>query len=251
MRGRAASVSPAAGARLGRIGSFSFTPGIWPTLGAALLIALTLSLARWQTNRGDEKAALQRLLEARFAETPVVLTGSVPSAEPLVYRHVRAAGEWIAEGQVFIDNQVLEGRAGYHVITPLRISPQGDAVLVNRGWIARGPDYPRPPAVPVPSGPVKVSGTATVPPRRVLELAPDTVAGNVWQNLSIERYRARTKIAALPVVVLADSPAPGLAPVRERPDTGIARHREYALTWLSLAITALALWLGLNVKRRR
>ena len=48
----------------------------------------------------------------------------------------------------------------------------------------------------------------------------------------------------LPVVVLASPPAPGLAAVEERPDAGIAKHREYALTWFSLAATVAALWVG-------
>ena len=220
-------------------------------MGAALLIALTLSLGRWQTHRAEEKQSRQALLDARIAETPVVLTGSVDSAEPLLFRRVHAAGEWIAQGQVFIDNQVLEGRAGYHVVTPLRLTGRTDAVLVNRGWIARAPQYPLPPAVGVPAGRVQVSGVATLPPKRFLELASNTMQGNVWQNLSVERYRAQTGIAILPVVVLADAASQGLVAVREKPDAGVDRHREYALTWFSLAATTLALWIALNLKRRR
>jgi surfeit locus 1 family protein len=220
-------------------------------VGAALLIALTLSLARWQVHRGDEKEARQALLDARVAGAPLTLGGPVDSAEPLLYRRVRASGEWIARGQVFIDNQIVGGRAGYHVVTPLQLSGNAGAVLVNRGWIARGPDYPRAPAVAVPPGPVQVSGLATLPPKRYLELGAQTVQGEVWQNLSLERYRAQTGIAILPVVVLADAATPGLTPVREKPDAGVEKHREYALTWLSLAATTLALWIALNLKRAR
>lgn len=231
-----------------RIGAYAFSPGPWPTLGAVLVIALTSWLALWQTNRGDEKAARQALLEARVREPAVVLTGAVKDAEPLLYRRVRAVGEWIAAGQVFVDNQVFEGRAGFDVVTPLRLEASGDAVLVNRGWIARGAEYPRAPSVDVPQGRVFVEGTAALPPRRFLELSADTVADGVWQNLSIERYAQRYRMALLPVVILSDR-QPGLEPVREAPDSGEARHREYALTWLSLAMTTLVLWVALNVKR--
>ena len=234
-----------------RIGAFSFVPRAWPTIGAVLLIALTVSLGRWQAHRAEEKQALQALLEARSRETPVVLTGSVASAEPLLHRRVRAAGEWVPEGQVFVDNQVLDGRAGYHVVTPLKLQGREESVLVNRGWIARGPQYPRPPDVAVPGGRVEVSGMAVLPPRRYLELAAETVTGNVWQNLSIERYRSRTGRAVLPVVVLADNAAAGLVPVRDKPDAGVEKHREYEWTWFSLAATALVLWVVLNLKRTR
>jgi surfeit locus 1 family protein len=234
-----------------RLGAFAFSPRIGPTIGAAVAIALTLSLGRWQADRAQEKEARQALLEARMSETPVLLTGAVDSPEPLVYRHVRAAGQWVAEGQIFIDNQIVEGRAGFHVVTPLRLEGRKEAVLVNRGWVARSGDYPRAPGVAVPSGRIEVAGVATLPPKRVLELSADTISGNVWQNLSIERYRNRTGNPVLPIVILADRPARGLMAVRERPDAGIAKHREYALTWFALAATVLALWIVLNVRRAR
>ena len=79
----------------------------------------------------------------------------------------------------------------------------------------------------------------------------DTVTGNVWQNLDLERYRHRAGIEILPVVVLAESAGAGLAPVRERPDAGVEKHREYALTWFSLAALATVLWLALNTRRAR
>src|SRR4051812_5061899 len=104
-----------------RIGKLAFKPSGWPTLGAAALIALTLYLGTWQTHRGDEKEERQRLLEARARETPVVLTGSVAAAEPLLFRRIRAAGEFQPAGQFYVDNQVHQGRAGYHVYTPLRL----------------------------------------------------------------------------------------------------------------------------------
>ncbi len=221
------------------------------TAAALAFIALTLSLSRWQVNRGEEKAARQTLLEARMAEAPVRLTGAVASAESLMYRHVRAGGQWMADRQIFIDNQIHEGRAGFNVITPLQLDGTTDAVLVNRGWLARGSSYPRPPDAPAPPGHVEVSGLATRPPARYLELSPQTVTGNVWQNLSIEKFRERSGLSLLPVLVLQEGTTTGLTAVRERPDAGIAKHHEYALTWLALAITALVLWVALNLRRVR
>ena len=47
---------------------------------------------------------------------------SIAPDEPLLYRHVRAAGEYDAAGQIYLDNQVMQGRAGYFVVTPLSAS---------------------------------------------------------------------------------------------------------------------------------
>jgi surfeit locus 1 family protein len=242
------SVSLAGGGRAMRAGPFAFTPGLVPTLAAAALVALTVALGVWQKHRGDGKERVQALYEARMSEAPLRLTGPVASANPLLFRRVAARGRWIARGQVYIDNQVHEGRAGFAVVTPLAIAGGKAVVLVNRGWIERNADYPRPPRVAVPEGAVEVEGLATLP-ARFLELSPDVIQGSVFQNLAIDRYRRWSGMDVMPFVVLADVPAPGLAALRERPDAGVAKHREYELTWFLLAATAGALWIGLNVRR--
>jgi surfeit locus 1 family protein len=92
---------------------------------------------------------------------------------------------------------------------------------------------------------------ATLPSSRFYELSSQTVSGPVWQNLTIERYSATVRGPVLPVVLLADVADPQLVALRETPDSGVAKHREYALTWFSLAATTLVLWIVLNVKRTR
>jgi surfeit locus 1 family protein len=228
-----------------------FAPRLVPTLAAVVMIALTVWLGRWQTHRAEEKEARQAMFDARLREAPVALGADSGPAEALLYRRVRASGEWIAAGQVFIDNQVHQGRAGFNVITPLRLAGSDRAVLVNRGWTARTPAYPAAPEVRVPAGPVTLEGIATLPPVRFLELSSETVAGNVWQNLTLARYAERMHQRVLPVLVLADTAGEGLAPVRERPDFGIERHREYALTWFSLAATLAVLWIVFTFRRER
>lgn len=213
------------------------------------MIALTLWLGNWQLNRAQEKRERQALLESRMNDNPLTLTAAGRDPQPLLYRRVRAAGRWLAARQFYVDNQIREGRAGFHVITPLELAPGPGVLLVNRGWIARTAEYPRAPAVAVPAGRVEVAGVAMRPPARYLELSPQTVMGDVWQNLSIERFASASGLAVAPVVVLLDSPPQGLAAVSEKPDAGVAKHIEYAFTWFALAATAFALWLALNLKR--
>ncbi len=232
-----------------RVAGLVFAPHPIPTLAAVAMVALTVSLGNWQSGRAREKATLQALLEKRAGEAPLVLTGAAGGAEELRFRRVRARGRFVADGQVFVDNRIHGGRAGFHVVTPLAIAGSQALLLVNRGWIARTAAYPAPPEAPVPSGDVTVEGLATVPPARVLELSGATVTGSVWQNLSTARYAAQVRRDVLPVVLLAAPPGPGLAAVAEKPDTGIAKHHEYSLTWYSLALTVVALWVGLNLRR--
>jgi surfeit locus 1 family protein len=234
-----------------RAGPYAFTPRLVPTLAAAAFIALTVYLGRWQAHRAAEKLERQAEYEARMSEPPVRLAGPVEAAGPLVYRRVRAAGRWLAGRQVFVDNKVHAGKAGFEVVTPLAIAGGHEAVLVNRGWVARDAGYPRPPQVEVPTGEVTVTGLASEPPARFIELGPGAISGNVFQNLTVERYRQWSGMRVLPFVILADDPGPGLAAVTEHPDAGVEQHRQYEATWFLLAATALVMWVALNLHRPR
>jgi surfeit locus 1 family protein len=233
-----------------RIGRWSFAPRVVPTIAAVAFIALTGYLSRWQAHRAEEKEQRQAVYDQRMGEPPLQLTGPVGDPSAILFRRVRVDGEWIAEKQVFVDNQVEQGRAGFDVVTPLRIAGSDAVVLVNRGWIARSADYPRPPKVDVPPGRAHVEGLAALPPARFVELVPEeAIIGSVFQNLSLDRYRKWSGIDVLPVEVFADPPGPGLVAVHDRPDAGADQNRQYEATWFLLAATAGALWVGLNLRR--
>jgi len=236
--------SPSVSAR-----GLSFRPRLVPTLAAIAMVALTASLGRWQLGRAGEKTAIQSLLEARMAERPVAVAGAI-DAESMRYRRATAAGEYWPEGQVFIDNQQDQGRAGYHVLTPLALAASGPYLLVNRGWVARGAQYPKPPAVDVPRGRVEVAGLLAPPVKRFLELSSDVIDGPVWQNLKLDQWRVRTGKEALALVLVAETPGAGLSRVIERPAENIDKHRGYAFQWFALAVAVVALWLAVNWRKR-
>lgn len=230
----------------------SFKPGLWPTVAAALTIGITLHLANWQRERAAGKRILQHELEERISASPIIVDEAALDAESLKYRRTVVQGQWLPKGQIYLDNKTDGGVAGYQVITPLQPKGSKKSVLVNRGWIARGPMYPVPPAAPTPSGQVEVEGMIILPTRHFLELSATSMEGNVWQNLTIDRYRHNRELDVLPFVVLASKITPDSSPalkrLDERPDAGVDKHVEYMLTWLSLASTVLILWFALNLK---
>lgn len=236
----------------------SFTPSLLPTLAALIAVLLTLYLAIWQQGRATEKRALQAEYSARTQAPPVILSSGlekIKDANEYRYRLARARGEWQASNQIFIDNKFsVGGVAGYHVITPLKIADSNSVVLVNRGWVARTASYPAPPEANPPVGEVELQGQLTVPSKRFLELSANAVQGNVWQNLTIERYQQAMKMDVLPWILLASKispPSMQLTLQSERPDAGVEKHIEYMLTWYSLALTVVALWIGLNLRIQR
>lgn len=225
-----------------------FAPTPIPTLAALVAVMLTGYLGFWQQGRAAEKRGLQAEFDARAGE-PQVKIGSNTRDPGLRYRQGIAEGEWLASAQIYIDNKVNQELAGYHVITPLKLAGSDSYLLVNRGWIARGSTYPVPPIAEVASGPVKISGQLSVPTTRFLELSPQSIQGKVWQNLTPERYRDTMRLDVLPFVLLAQQTVPPLQAVSERPDARADKHTEYMLTWYSLAVTVIGLWVGLNTRQ--
>lgn len=229
------------------IRTLRFSPAPVPTVAALLAVMLTGYLGHWQQTRAAEKHAMQQEFNTRAAEPPVVLD-SWANDPTLRYRAAIAEGEWHPKGQIYVDNQVRNGIAGFHVITPLKLRRNNAYVLVNRGWIARGAAYPNPPVAPV-SGTASVTGRLSVPSSRFLELSNQSVQGSVWQNLTIERYRSAMNLEMLPYVLIAKNAEFPLEPVVERTDAGEDKHLEYMMTWYSLAVTVTILWVALNTHR--
>lgn len=226
-----------------------FRPRLWATLLAATLVPVFVSLGQWQLAKAHAKESAQALLDERGRGATVALPREpVTDLEALHLRPVSVRGEYDAAGQILIDNQVLRERAGYHVLTPLRMEGSSMRVLVNRGWIPAPAERGQPPRVEVAAGLVTVSGIAVRPSRKFFQLAADTApagAGAVWQNLDLDRYRSLSAHPVQPLVVQMAPESEGGGFVREWPrlDARHERHLSYAYQWFGFAGATVALWL--------
>jgi surfeit locus 1 family protein len=219
------------------------------SIAAAAFIALTIALGAWQTRRAEEKLEAGRRVDemARAPALQVPATRIEPAG--VERRRVAARGTFVARGTFFLDNKTMRGVAGYHVVTPLRLDGSGASVLVNRGWIAAG-ERSRLPEVPTPEGVQTIEGVAVVPSSRFLELGPESESGRVRENLVVSREEKRLGLSLQPFVIEQTSDAgDGLVRAWERPDTGVDRHRSYALQWYSFAALAAVLYVILGFRR--
>jgi len=222
-----------------------------PVLAALAGIALTAAAGSWQIDRAHQKQRLQARYERAMTAPPVRLGATGANIDDLLMSRVAVAGSFVRGGMVLLDNRTRNGVPGYEVIMPLRIEDSARQVLVNRGWIAAGPDRAHLPDIRTPEGRVEVLGTAAVP-GRFLELSKQRESGPVWQNLTIERYVARTGIQVEPFVVQQlNQTNDGLLRAASAPDFGIAMHYGYALQWFLLCALILFLYVYFHVKRSR
>jgi surfeit locus 1 family protein len=227
-----------------------FEPTAWATLTAAAGVAVTIALGFWQLGRADEKLKLVAEDDRRSREPPVKLGAEPVSAEQLDHAYVEARGRFDVRGMILLDNRVRQGLAGYEVVMPLDIAGGKRYVLVNRGWIAAGADRSKLPQIKTPDGELLIQGKATVPGKRIYELGSTANEGTVWQNLTIDRYRARFSYP-IHAVVIEQRNDTGDMLVRAWPthDRRINVHRSYAFQWFSLAAAILVLYVVLSLRR--
>jgi cytochrome oxidase assembly protein ShyY1 len=128
-----------------------------------LMVAFAL-LGRWQWDVGHKVAPLTAA-ELQSWRTPEPVDSVITAAGGLngtqVGQAVEATGTYDSARQLLVPGRVLGGRSGYYVLAPL-VTGSGEAVLVNRGFIAASGSAE--PAIPAaPSGRVTITGWAAEP----------------------------------------------------------------------------------------
>src|SRR5687767_10532990 len=230
---------------------YRFEFSLWPTIATIAGVALATALGTWQLGRGSEKAALAERIESARRDALISLPSDEIRAADVVWRCVTARGRFEPKYAVFIDNRVQHGAVGYHVVMPLELGSGGRFVLVNRGWVAATGSRNTLPHVFTPAQTVEVTGLAVVPSPRFLELSPKVADGNVWQNLTLERYRQAMAIPIQPVLIRQENDlGDGLTREWEAPDLGIGKHYGYAFQWFALGFAILVYYLVTHVKKR-
>ncbi|HEX8873607.1 MAG TPA: SURF1 family protein [Nitrosospira sp.] len=234
------------------ISGWRFTPRLWSTVLALIVIVIMVQLGNWQLSRAREKEARQEKLDTLSHQPAVSLPPDLVKLEDFQYRKTEVQGVYLPEYTVYLDNKIYRGVAGYHIITPLKIGSGPMCVLVNRGWVPADHDRSRLPDITTPSEPVVVSGVATAATQKTLELSKEMVSGRVWENLDLERYRNATGLQLQPVMILQqDNVKDGLVRDWARPDLGIGKNLGYAFQWFAMALAVLIIYLVLSVKRER
>jgi surfeit locus 1 family protein len=208
------------------LAGYSFRPRAWAAALTALACAAFIALGNWQAGRAHEKRALGQQVQK-----------------------ISVAGEFIPQQTVLLDNKLRHGRAGYEVITPLRLANSKEHLLVNRGWVAAPPLREQLPQLRTPPGEVRIEGVALPRLPRALSIGKPA-KGSVRQNLDVEQFAAETGLALRPIVLEQHAgPEDGLLREWPAPDAGIEKHESYSLQWYAFAALALALFVVFSFRR--
>jgi surfeit locus 1 family protein len=236
-----------------RIGSRIFAPRLFTTLLTIVLIALLISLGRWQLRRADEKRAL---FDSFAAGTDATQTIELRTPPVRRYQHVEASGHYDPTRQILIDNMVNAERAGYFVITPFALAG-GGWVLVNRGWVPLGASRAERPAIPVSIDVRQVRGRADNMPSPGIQMGTKAVLAPPYPVVAA--FPSRNEIARLlgesswtsatDLVLLDPGEPDGYVRDWSPPGFPPMRHIGYAVQWFALALTLFILWVVTNLRR--
>jgi len=228
-----------------------------PLIATALILPGLIALGFWQLGRSAEKRETRDLVAERATQDRSTLPTTPVTASDWRWREVSVTGTYDDSREFLVDNKVLGGRPGYHVITPLEQAGSQTLVLINRGWVPWGNDRTTLPATPIPAGEQTVSGRAVEPTSEFLQLAAEPSASGwprLWQNLDMARFRDLSSQTVQPVVIelSPDAAVGGFERTWRTQDDGwVERHHGYAMQWFGLAATLVVINLILWRRRQR
>jgi surfeit locus 1 family protein len=220
--------------------------------GAGVLCRLGI----WQLDRLAQRRATNALINGRMAEPPVPLGAAPADLADLEYRRVELRGTYDPDQEVVLRSRALDGVPGVHLLTPLRLSGSGAAVLVNRGWVPMAQAAPEARRALAEEGEVVVRGVVRLSqeqqgPPRDLPLTPDRPRLDGWFRVNIPRIQQQIDYPLLPVFVQVQ-PAPGDPPLPRRvpvTDLGEGSHFGYAIQWFAFALILLVGYLSFTYQQ--
>ena len=222
-----------------------------------ILVTLLCSLGFWQLSRAEEKKQILVQQEQALDVASINLNQkAIPSVEKVRYQKVSATGHYDNAHQFLLDNQIVDGKNGYFVMTPLFVDGQSRAVLVNRGWVALGNDRNTLPQVDIQNLQAEITGRINQFPSVGIKLKGAEIPTETWPSVVqvIDSQVLSAKLGAELVnyqIELDPSVAEGYKR-QWKMNTPILpeKHLAYAVQWFSLALTLTALFIWISIKKR-
>ena len=209
---------------------------ILKSLIAILLVIGCLWASQWQFHRGQDRSARNSTIEERMNIQAVDLETVKSSVKDNEWRVITTSGTFNADQQILLRNRYFEGKYGYAVLTRFT-SASGDAIWVDRGWVAAGASATVAPVTsPVPTGIVSITARlrldSSLPSGSFFALPlnrdDDLVSQlNAQSGLASENYYLDLISGSLPSLT-PTAPA-------EIPSLSDGPHLAYAVQWILFA----------------
>lgn len=216
----------------------------------AFFFVLLIALGFWQLRRADEKKHFIEKKQQAIKEVVIDLK-ILLDANPLAlrYRKIALTGVYDDQHQFLIDNQIVNGRVGYFVLTPLRIAGIDRAILVNRGWLPLNPDRRIFPDISIATLKNNVTGRVNQFPSVGYLLADANIPTASWPSVvQVVDSQVLAEKLGYPLFPFQIELAPEIKEGYQREwqeikFEGPEKHIAYAVQWFGLAATLTYLFI--------
>ena len=202
------------------------------------IILTLLSLGFWQIYRLNWKLELIEQIENSLKNDPVELT----SIEKKNYLRIKTSGEIDFDKQIYLYNLNGSGKHGFEVINPIKIGDEN--YLMNRGWIPfEKKDLPE----------INLVDQNQIVGTLMLQTKPSTfkpendIEKNYWFTLNredISKFTGRN-FSEYVIYLNGDYKIPKPRVITAKISNN---HKKYAITWFSMAISILLIYLYFRKK---
>ena len=197
-----------------------------------------LSLGFWQLYRLSWKLDLINQIENSLKIDPVELQ----NVEKKNYLRVKTSGQIDFEKQIYLYNLNETGKPGFEVINPIKVG--NEDYLINRGWISF--DQKNKPEINVVDQ-KNIIGTLMLQSKSSSFKPKNEVDKNYWFSLDREDILKFTgKNFSKYIIYLNgnyENPRPRVITAKISNN-----HKKYAITWFSMAISILLIYLYFRKK---
>ena len=201
-------------------------------------ILVFIALGTWQIIRLGWKNNLILEIENSLKNPPVELTQS----NKVNYLKIKTSGSVDFEKQIYLYNLNDTGTPGFEVLNPISID--GENYLLNRGWIPfEKKDTPEINIIDQ----TNIIGTIKIQGRKNIFKPDNDLKENYWFSLNREDILKFTGKKFSKYIIYLDGnyqlPRPKIITANISNN-----HKKYAITWFSLAISILLLYLYFRKK---
>ena len=197
-----------------------------------------LSLGFWQLYRLNWKLDLINQIENSLKIDPVELQ----NVEKKNYLRIKTSGQIDFEKQIYLYNLNETGKPGFEVINPIKVGSED--YLINRGWISF--DQKNKPEINVVDQ-KNIIGTLMLQSKSSSFKPKNEVDKNYWFTLDREDILKFTgKNFSKYIIYLNgnyENPRPRVITAKISNN-----HKKYAITWFSMAISILLIYLYFRKK---
>jgi surfeit locus 1 family protein len=210
-----------------------------------------ISLGFWQLDRADEKQAIVQQVVLAQSSNPEQTSSAVGLIEK-EHHPVLLAGHYLDDRQFIYDNQIVNGNAGYYVMTPFMLADQ-QAILINRGFVPWQGRRDKIVDIAL-DGQHRVIEVSLIKPVKRIELDVDTSVERkkfplLIQSIDINQLESLSKLSFVPIIGrLSKASTDGFFRQWQPFYGSVDKHLGYALQWFLMALVLFIIALRLLFK---